>query len=80
MCIRDRDNSDAVMFTISDDFVDLSSILHDVIELEKPIKSLCGDDCKGICPSCGVDLNLNQCRCKNNSSTNEFNKLKDLIK
>ena len=73
-------NSDVVMFTMSDDFVDLSSILHDVIELEKPIKSLCGDDCKGICPSCGVDLNLNQWRCKNNSSTNEFNKLKDLIK
>ena len=76
-----RENSfDVLKFTISDDFVDLSSILHDVIELEKPIKSLCGDDCKGICPSCGIDLNLNQCRCKNNFSINEFDKLKDLIK
>ena len=77
--VREK-NADVIMFTMSDDFVDLSSILHDVIELEKPIKSLCGDDCKGICPSCGIDLNLNQCRCKNNSSINEFDKLKDLIK
>ena len=77
--VRDK-NTDVIMFTISDDFVDLSGILHDIIEIEKPIKRLCSDDCKGICPSCGLDLNHNDCSCKDNSSNNELNKLKDLIK
>ena len=76
--VRDK-NTDVIMFTISDDFVDLSGILHDIIEIEKPIKRLCSDDCKGICPSCGLDLNHNDCSCKHNSSNNELNKLKDLI-
>ena len=77
--VRDK-NKDVIMFTNSDDFVDLSGILHDIIEIEKPIKRLCSDDCKGICPSCGLDLNHNDCSCKHNSSNNELNKLKDLIK
>ena len=76
--VRGND-TDIIMFTISDDFVDLSGILHDIIEIEKPIKRLCSDDCKGICPSCGLDLNHNDCSCKHNSSNNELNKLKDLI-
>ena len=77
--VRDK-NTDVIMFTISDDFVDLSGILHDIIEIEKPIKRLCSDDCKGICPSCGLDLNHSDCSCKDNSSNNELNKLNDLIK
>ena len=76
--VRDKD-TDVIMFTISDDFVDLSGILHDMIETEKPIKRLCSDDCKGICPSCGLDLNHSDCSCKDNTSNNELNKLKDLI-
>ena len=77
--VRDK-NTDVIMFTISDDFVDLSGILHDIIEIEKPIKRLCSDDCKGICPSCGLDLNHSDCSCKDNTSNNELNKLNDLIK
>ena len=77
--VRGND-TDIIMFTISDDFVDLSGILHDMIETEKPIKRLCSDDCKGICPSCGLDLNHSDCSCKDNTSNNELNKLNDLIK
>ena len=76
---RDKD-TDVIMFTISDDFVDLSSILHDIIEIEKPIKRLCSGECKGICSSCGLDLNHSDCSCKDSLSNNELNKLKDLIK
>ena len=76
--VREK-NADVIMFTMSDDFVDLSSILHDIIMVEKPFKSLCGDNCKGICPSCGLDLNLDQCKCEKNSSIDEFEKLRDLI-
>ena len=30
-----------------------------------PTKILCREDCKGLCPSCGADLNEGECSCKN---------------
>ena len=27
-------------------------------------KTLCSEDCKGLCPGCGVNLNHEACRCK----------------
>ena len=30
-----------------------------------PTKILCREDCKGLCPNCGADLNEGECSCKN---------------
>ncbi|MDY5613643.1 MAG: DUF177 domain-containing protein, partial [Dysosmobacter sp.] len=32
--------------------------------LEMDTKTLCSEDCKGLCPRCGADLNLGPCSCK----------------
>jgi len=31
--------------------------------LNFPMRIICKDDCKGMCPDCGADLNLERCRC-----------------
>ena len=36
---------------------------NDVIP-ELPSRTLCREDCKGLCPSCGCDRNTTQCRCE----------------
>jgi uncharacterized protein len=28
-----------------------------------PMKPLCRDDCRGLCPVCGIDRNRHSCRC-----------------
>jgi uncharacterized protein len=38
--------------------------MGDVFLLELDTKNLCSDDCRGLCPGCGVNLNEGQCRCK----------------
>ena len=43
--------------------IDLSMDLHDVLMLSLPVKSLCKDDCKGLCPGCGCNLNRDTCSC-----------------
>ena len=43
---------------LDDDRVDLSAWAHDAIALALPDKILCRDDCAGLCPVCGKDLNL----------------------
>jgi uncharacterized protein len=43
---------------LDDDRLDLSAWAHDSIALALPEKILCRDDCAGLCPECGKDLNL----------------------
>jgi uncharacterized protein len=42
---------------LDEDRVDLSAWAHDAIALALPDKILCRDDCAGLCPVCGKDLN-----------------------
>ncbi|MHB8069963.1 MAG: YceD family protein [Desulfobaccales bacterium] len=48
----------------SGETVDLEPIIREQIILTVPLKPLCTEDCKGICPSCGAVLNLEACTCK----------------
>jgi uncharacterized protein len=43
---------------LADDRLDLSAWAHDAIALALPDKILCRDDCAGLCPVCGKDLNV----------------------
>ncbi len=43
--------------------IDLAPHLREEIILSMPIRLLCKDDCKGICPDCGKDLNTGECIC-----------------
>ena len=44
--------------------IDLGEDLRQEIILDLPIKILCREDCKGLCRGCGVNLNKENCRCK----------------
>jgi DUF177 domain-containing protein len=43
--------------------VDLAEMLHEQLYLALPMKPLCRDDCKGLCPVCGANMNLTTCAC-----------------
>ncbi len=43
--------------------LDTTEIAFAQIALEAPIKPLCNEDCSGLCPGCGEDLNSGKCRC-----------------
>ncbi|MCS7215529.1 MAG: DUF177 domain-containing protein [Thermodesulfovibrio sp.] len=44
--------------------IDTEDIIRDQILLNIPMKPLCSEDCKGICPHCGSDLNRSNCECE----------------
>jgi uncharacterized protein len=46
-----------------EDFIDLTSIICEQIILQIPIKTLCKEECKGLCPRCGINLNTSSCNC-----------------
>lgn len=45
--------------------IDITKILVEQINLYIPIKPICKSKCHGICPNCGVNLNLDKCECEN---------------
>jgi uncharacterized protein len=45
--------------------VSLSGLLWEEFLLALPVKPLCSTGCKGLCPSCGSNLNTSSCACKN---------------
>lgn len=60
--LEDEDNDDIVL--LKDDQLDLDELMTDVFLLSLDTKNLCKEDCQGLCFGCGVDLNLESCRCK----------------
>jgi DUF177 domain-containing protein len=44
--------------------LDLGALMHEQFVLALPMKPLCSDACKGLCPTCGTNLNTGACDCK----------------
>jgi len=60
--------------------LDLLYLLNEQIALNTPMKPLCSDLCKGMCPKCGADLNVDNCRCTTGGIDPRFEALKKLLK
>jgi uncharacterized protein len=43
--------------------LDVDEIVKEQILLAVPTRMLCREDCKGICPECGIDRNTGECSC-----------------
>ena len=49
---------------LEDGNVDAGDLARTAFILGMDSKTLCSEDCKGLCPRCGADLNLGPCSCK----------------
>ena len=52
------------MYPLAGEEIELEQMLGDNIVLNLPMRFLCRQDCKGLCPTCGKDLNEGACGCK----------------
>ncbi len=74
--------------TEDDDFVilpkttaeyDISQRIRELILLELPLKPLCSESCRGLCPLCGTNLNESQCDCTPDKTDERWDTLKQLF-
>jgi len=47
----------------SEGVLDVIDLLREQFQLVLPMKPLCREDCKGLCPECGTNLNRGTCDC-----------------
>ena len=58
--------------------LDLTEIAREQILLNLPEQTFCVEDCKGLCPICGGDRNLIDCKCENDETDPRWSALKNL--
>lgn len=59
-----NDEANDELLLINELRFDLDPLVTEDIFLELPSKLLCSEDCKGVCPKCGKDLNTGSCSCE----------------
>jgi len=70
------DDLDVDFYT--DDQVDLSRVVENETTLALPMKPLCREDCRGLCPVCGGNRNLAPCACPERAPDPRLAPLRDL--
>ncbi len=60
--LQNGENDEIVL--LEDGMVDVGDLARTAFILDMDTKTLCSEDCKGLCPRCGADLNLGPCSCK----------------
>lgn len=58
--------------------IDLREMIAEQIHLSLPVKPLCEEGCRGLCPRCGVDLNKETCSCTGGETDPRWEALKQL--
>ena len=53
-----------VVSYFTDDTLDLAEPIRENLQLALPMKRLCREQCRGLCPQCGRDLNEGECGCR----------------
>ena len=55
---------DGEIVLLDDGEIDIGDLAYTAFILDMDTKHLCSEDCKGLCPGCGANLNQEPCRCK----------------
>ena len=56
----------------------LEDVLREQVLLAIPLKTICREDCKGLCPHCGKNLNVDPCNCAEPMEDPRWSALKDI--
>ena len=72
-------DEDQEIWELSDKTIDLKPAVIANIILNLPMQVLCSDDCKGLCPKCGHNLNDGDCGCDRGYVNPQFEKLLNLF-
>ena len=60
----DGDSDDPDMFYLEGNLADVDEIIVNAFVLNTEQRFICSEDCKGLCPKCGADLNVEPCKCR----------------
>lgn len=75
---EDEDEYEEILY-YENDTLSLDEYIIEQVILSLPIKTLCDENCKGLCSKCGIDLNKESCECVHEDIDPRLEKLKDFF-
>jgi uncharacterized protein len=73
------DNDEDTLPIERDGHIDLEPVVRDEVGLALPLVPLCREDCRGLCPTCGTDLNTAPCSGHADEIDSPFGALRQLL-
>lgn len=73
-----QEDDDVILLEGSE--VDVADLALNNFITVSPMKYLCKEDCKGLCPHCGADRNHTECSCETDAVDPRFDVLNDLFR
>ncbi len=77
--LQNDQEDDEEYILVPDERLDLDELIREDILLDMPSKFLCSPDCKGLCPTCGKNLNDGPCGCESDDIDPRLAILKSLL-
>ncbi|WP_066502998.1 YceD family protein [Abyssisolibacter fermentans] len=77
---EEQEEYEDIIFYHENGKIDITDMIKTVILYNLPMKTLCDENCKGICPKCGQNLNEKQCNCEINDIDPRLSKLENFFK
>jgi uncharacterized protein len=75
---RSDDDADDDGYVYAGEEIELGAMLREHVLLATPMQPLCHEECRGLCPVCGQDLNVHRCDCREEQIQSPFAVLKKL--
>ena len=75
--IEGEEDGDIVL--LDDGEIDVGDLAYTAFILDMDTKHLCSEDCKGLCPTCGQNLNEGDCACKKQQTDPRLEALRQLL-
>ena len=75
--LESEDNDEYIL--VPTGTIDMDELVMTDVTLELPFQLLCREDCKGLCPICGADLNETTCNCERKQIDPRLESLKMLL-
>ena len=75
---QDGEDTDDDVYVYTGEEIALGEMLREHVILSAPMQPLCHEECLGLCPVCGQDLNVHRCDCREEQIQSPFAVLKKL--
>ena len=74
-----REDEDEALLIDAHHTLDLSEVIRQALWLATPMDLLCRPDCAGLCPNCGGNRNLGECKCDQEAIDPRWLALQELL-
>jgi uncharacterized protein len=75
---KELEEAEADVYPFTEQVIDIAEMVRDKLLLSIPLQPHCMVECKGLCPSCGVNRNVVSCQCAEEKLGSPFEPLKGL--